>query len=1342
MLRITLILFLFLETSLSQGQQLPKVEFPSPSAMQIQKYGDYTVGNFTGVPDISIPIYTVKNGDIEFPITLRYHASGIKPTDHNGIVGVGWSLNTGLINRTVFNKPDESKVWPTTTPFPSVDFLDNYSSTHPNYPGWFQADKAMYLEDILQFKETDPDVFSISCLDKSGKFIFRNGNPDSIMFLDYKPYKVKVYKTASGIDSIALTDEFGRRYMFSARESSSTVSNGLTWKLTSIRSPIDTLNKLRISYILGGDEQYDRVVDTYTEDDSPNEPGVYRDCWGVVPMEDFFEFLNEPTYAREVSVNNIYQTHVPQTIYFSSGRVEFSYDVIHHTLTSIKIFNLQNQPLRTFTFEYKIPDTEGGTYCKRVFLKKISFKDSDSVEVFKYEMNYLNEDDRLTRNQYFHTDYWGYYNDGPYGDNMIPPFSIIGYELNTNYVRNIGDGNRISNEQTMKYYTLKEIKHPTGGKTAFDFEANRYNGTGIMNYTSNIVGGLRIRSITNFDSTGGIEQKKEYKYGISSGDEGYGLMDILPSAEHFSYSETIQLVNCESGNEYCRRIQATSDPLVDLAPHGSPVIYPIVSEISTDGNEATPKSFKTVYQYDYVPESYEFLTGNLSNGNPRFTTHEGLYKLYKKYQSANYDGKLISEINYDSVGNVLEGKTYNYEEVFLDTIQGFHLEVVGSFMPDPCCTAFPAPPSPERESFHNGMSPWHYGDIFFQSSHKRLQSIVKYIRGNDSSSFLEQETRYYYSNSIPSLLVKQTEGRSDGDTSIQLFKYPVDFKSTPIYAEMADNRNMLFYVVEEKLYLNDTSKHLKSQRTTYSQFNGAVIMPQIVEEKTANDPYLIKTRFHRYDQQANLLEFSKENDVRIGYIWGYNNTLPIAEFVNAPGDVFAHTSFEYGSNGGWTITDTSRYYSSVRSGERANLFAPGASISKSGLPTGTSYILSYWSKNGSLVVNGNIGSSGLVVNGWTFWTHVLSNTTTSVNVSGNGKIIDDLSLYPVGAQFKSYTYKPLYGLSSATDICGKIVYYEYDTFGRLFLVRDENKNVLQRICYNYAGQPEDCRVYYNVQKSQSFTKNCGTGFTPPPYLYIVPANRYAALTQSAADSLAQVDINLNGQHWADSLSTCPTVYYSAAINQNFYKSNCPSGYTASAYPVTVAYGYSTSTISQVYVDSVAQTYAQSQANSNGLCTPPPGSNIYGRLEVTNEYIDHHSSTGAGGVDYYFSDATYVLKFYTDSACTTPFILTDTLQASFDNYYVYHTVSGGFLSDGFVDYGQNVQILPVVNQYTIGNATIFYKNVEFGWTFPYDIEYESLESNTFLISDITGFVLVPVPLLGTSGSHPNFYFQNN
>ena len=81
---------------------------PSPEVSALMRYIDFPISPFTGQPDITIPLYTVREGNLELPISISYHGGGIKVYEAAGIIGYGWNLNAGgCVSRTVRGLPDE-----------------------------------------------------------------------------------------------------------------------------------------------------------------------------------------------------------------------------------------------------------------------------------------------------------------------------------------------------------------------------------------------------------------------------------------------------------------------------------------------------------------------------------------------------------------------------------------------------------------------------------------------------------------------------------------------------------------------------------------------------------------------------------------------------------------------------------------------------------------------------------------------------------------------------------------------------------------------------------------------------------------------------------------------------------------------------------------------------------------------------------------------------------------------------------------------------------------------------------------------------------------------------------
>ncbi|SDH98964.1 hypothetical protein SAMN05421846_103147 [Chryseobacterium taeanense] len=143
---------------------------PSPTASSLGQYGDVPVNNYTGVPNIGLNLYTVKSGNISFPISLGYHASGIKVTQEAGWVGLGWSLDAGgIITRSVvglddlgdaYGYPKERDI--PTTPTGHIDGSTGYTGFDLNYD---------YNSVASDYRDGQPDNFFFNFLGNSGKMV-------------------------------------------------------------------------------------------------------------------------------------------------------------------------------------------------------------------------------------------------------------------------------------------------------------------------------------------------------------------------------------------------------------------------------------------------------------------------------------------------------------------------------------------------------------------------------------------------------------------------------------------------------------------------------------------------------------------------------------------------------------------------------------------------------------------------------------------------------------------------------------------------------------------------------------------------------------------------------------------------------------------------------------------------------------------------------------------------------------------------------------------------------------------------------------------------------------------
>ena len=107
--KITFICFLIL-ISLPLRAQLtePVYSVPTADVASLGEFGEVPVSHFTGVPDVSIPLYSLKVGNFSWPIGVAYHLSSVRPNEQPGSTGLGWApMWDACISRSVRGVPDE-----------------------------------------------------------------------------------------------------------------------------------------------------------------------------------------------------------------------------------------------------------------------------------------------------------------------------------------------------------------------------------------------------------------------------------------------------------------------------------------------------------------------------------------------------------------------------------------------------------------------------------------------------------------------------------------------------------------------------------------------------------------------------------------------------------------------------------------------------------------------------------------------------------------------------------------------------------------------------------------------------------------------------------------------------------------------------------------------------------------------------------------------------------------------------------------------------------------------------------------------------------------------------------
>lgn len=70
-------------------------------------------------------------------------------------------------------------------------------------------------------------------------------------------------------------------------------------------------------------------------------------------------------------------------------------------------------------------------------------------------------------------------------------------------------------------------------------------------------------------------------------------------------------------------------------------------------------------------------------------------------------------------------------------------------------------------------------------------------------------------------------------------------------------------------------------------------------------------------------------------------------------------------------------------------------------------------------------------------------------MAGSGSVqLDDVLFYPSNASVSHQTYNPIFGVTSLSDVNGRIIYTEYDELGRKSSILDQDRNLIEK--YNYS----------------------------------------------------------------------------------------------------------------------------------------------------------------------------------------------------------------------------------------------------------------------------------------------------
>lgn len=490
------------------------------------------------------------------------------------------------------------------------------------------------------------------------------------------------------------------------------------------------------------------------------------------------------------------------------------------------------------------------------------------------------------------------------------------------------------------------------------------------NYTAPSGGGLRIKKITSYDVNDNEVSQKNFTY------KGGKLMTrpiffryMNQSAFFAMYSPACSVLN--PSLMVSTGTQANyADPIYSFgilynnavvpysySANGSLIGYDTVIEQRV--NTLTEDNGRVIYTYNAKPDRYYFYGTNLPGvpSTPYLDNGTLLTQITQKRTGTN---------TYTTVDSI----SYKYNITDSRIFWAYKWENL-------CYLSWPI--------YGNNKTDPNLINLHFYPIKTGHVNLTKKTECEISSTGTMQTTTtdytYNYYNQVDTILTTLSNGKTYMSSSF----FPGDYTANDFTAEMR-SRNMLDYPIEKieridgvgisgqyfKYLLHDNI--VTASESYLLRTLGTVSITPSVPSGSKSSRYKLDMSY-AYDASGNLVTQQKGSGLTTVYLWGYNNSYPVAKIVGSD-------------------------YSTVLS---------LVDINK--LSTGTE-------------------------------SEVEAELSTLRSAFAGNKNV----------QVTTFTYRPLFGVSSQVAPNGTATYYNYDAYGRLLNISDKDTHTLKGYQYHYQGQ--------------------------------------------------------------------------------------------------------------------------------------------------------------------------------------------------------------------------------------------------------------------------------------------------
>lgn len=510
----------------SNDLELPEVIPPSPTVASLMKFEEVPVSNYTGQPNISIPLFQKQTvGGFSLPLALSYNPSGIRVDERSGWLGNGWSVSgEAVVSRTVMDIADEA------------DYIDNDGNKlrgvyHNGYfdlpwsflPGGgvdFQTNETKKLIQAYLWNasnkgsskfdgdyDNDLDIYQVSLFGASARFVIvKNGtNLEPKMLSNDSNLKVTLNynNTTFEITSFEIQDTNGLKYILSEKEQSTSETatavkyiNDVTIQGTSLSfSQNQYTSAWKIKEVKNANSlvlatfNYNSVQEVFTAPSSIKEnilqsyTNISTDVMAGIdpPMENLFfnagvnderlsiiNYNNSialPKWSKSITNLTIATKKLSTVVFHDGSEIIFNLSTGNHpeyTSSGKLLSSIEIEDQFNNTIK-EVIFTYTTTANNKTFLTSYQEKFS-ATDVLNYTLEY-DRKDLLPAFGSEEKDIWGYYRpDQP----TINPVHKTSYESDENFVT-VG--------------VLKRMHYPTGGVKEFNYEPHEFAHMGSRSFT-------------------------------------------------------------------------------------------------------------------------------------------------------------------------------------------------------------------------------------------------------------------------------------------------------------------------------------------------------------------------------------------------------------------------------------------------------------------------------------------------------------------------------------------------------------------------------------------------------------------------------------------------------------------------------------------------------------------------------------------------------------------------------------------------------------------------------------------------------------------------------------------